>query len=96
MTEKINRAKESLNTLWPDQAPDIISHCETLPKFNGITLTDFVRDHCTACGGDWCQMLLTGIRKISMPLYDLIPGDMGLNSFTCLCLVLVLLGVDFG
>ena len=51
-------------------------------------------NHCTACGGNWGGMLLTGIRELWPEVWDIIPDDMGHNAFTTICNLLVLLGVD--
>lgn len=49
---------------------------------------------CTACGGNWGGMLLTGIKSMWPELWDAIPEDMGANAFITICHLLILLGVD--
>ena len=49
--------------------------------------------HCTACGGDWGAMLLTGIKVLYPAVYDAIPDDMGHFAWRCLCEVLELLQI---
>ena len=51
-------------------------------------------DECTACGGNWGGMILSGIKEIYPTVYELIPDDMGIFVWGCLCSVLLLLGVD--
>lgn len=51
-------------------------------------------DHCVACGGNWGGMLLTGIKELFPTVWELIPEDMGRQSYSCLCCVLMLCGVD--
>ena len=58
-----------------------------------MTFDQFL-DHCTACGGNWGGMLLTGIRKLWPEVWDIIPNDMGVHAFTTICNLLILLGVD--
>lgn len=50
-------------------------------------------DHCIACGGDWGQMLLTGIHALFPEVYDAIPDDMGLFAWGALCITLRACGV---
>lgn len=49
---------------------------------------------CTACGGNWGGMLLTGIKSMWPELWDAIPEDMGVHAFTTICSLLIILGVD--
>ena len=51
-------------------------------------------DECTTCGGNWGGMLLSGVRKLWPEVWDMIPDDMGVNAFTTICNLLILLGVD--
>lgn len=39
-----------------------------------MTLKEFV-SHCTACGGNWTAMLLSGLKEVNKPLWDSIPND---------------------
>ena len=64
-----------------------------LAKKTPMTFDQFL-DHCTACGGNWSGMLLTGVRKLWPEVWDIIPDDMGVHAFTTICNLLVLLGVD--
>ena len=52
--------------------------------------------HCTACGGNWGGMLLTGIKELYPGVYEAIPDQMGRNAFFVICAILDLLQVDFG
>lgn len=51
--------------------------------------------HCTACGGNWGGMFLTGIKALYPEVYEAIPDQMGKNAFFVICAVLDLLQVDF-
>lgn len=64
-----------------------------VPTDDVNTFDDFLK-HCTACGGDWGQMLLTGIKALWPTVYDAIPDDMGVNAFSALIHVLVLCDVE--
>lgn len=37
-----------------------------------MTLDTFM-NHCTACGGNWTAMLMTGIKKVAPEVYDQMP-----------------------
>ena len=76
---------------WPDDAEKVISACDAEQPFDG-TQDDFL-SHCTACGGNWGGMLLTGIKALWPKVYEAIPDNMGTMAFGCLCNTLVLLGV---
>ena len=58
-----------------------------------MTFKQFL-DNCTACGGNWGGMLLTGINKLWPDVWKAIPDEMGVQAWCCLCSVLVLCGVD--
>ena len=55
--------------------------------------TDEFLTHCTACGGDWGAMLLTGIKALYPEVYDAIPDNMGHFAWRCICETLELLQV---
>lgn len=57
-----------------------------------MPFTEFLT-HCTACGGNWGGMLLTGIHELLPHIYDTIPEHMGKNAWACLCETLALCGV---
>ena len=58
-----------------------------------MTFTQFL-DNCTACGGNWSGMLLTGIDKLWPNVGNAIPDKMGAQAWGCLCSVLILCGID--
>jgi hypothetical protein len=84
--EAIQQVKEN----WGDDV--LVVAC--LATKTPMTFKEFL-EHCTACGGDWGGMLLTGVNKLYPEVWKAIPDDMGWNSFTTICALLVLLGVDF-
>ena len=67
---------------------EIIAQQNTTP----MTQKEFL-NHCTACGGDWGAMLLTGIKALYPVVYDAIPDNMGHFAFRCICEVLELLQI---
>lgn len=92
---KYEQVVECMNTVvdnWGERGKEVISACYYENPFNGNF--DKFLDNCTACGGNLGGMILTGIQKLYPKVYDLIPEDMGVFAFGCLCSVLVLLGVD--
>lgn len=66
----------------------VIDRQDTKP----MTMDDFLL-HCTACGGDWGAMLLTGIKALYPEVYDAIPDNMGHFAWRCICETLELLQV---
>ena len=50
---------------------------------------------CSACGGNWGGMLLTGIKRLYPEVWDAIPSDMGHNAWGCIIATLKLLKIDF-
>ena len=87
----------SMNTVefiianWKLRGIAIIEVIDTMEK-REMKYSEFL-EHCTACGGNWSGMLLTGIQELYPVIYDLVPDDMGLNSFAVISNVLGLLGV---
>ena len=87
----MDEAMEFIRKWWPEDAENVISACANEQPFNG-TQDEFL-NHCTACGGNWGGMLLTGIKELWPKVYEAIPNNMGTMAFGCLCDTLVLLGV---
>lgn len=90
--EMIETAKKDLVTAWGDAGSNVIRICETVAPFNG-TAKDFLQ-YCTACGGNWGGMLLTGIKELYPEVWDAIPDDMRIFAWAALCSTLILCGVD--
>ena len=85
-------SKANLLRNWGEDGEKVISACEKVAPFNG-TSKQFL-DHCIACGGDWGQMLLSGVKELYPEIWDLIPDNMGTFAFACIVDVLILLGVN--
>lgn len=90
--EMIETAKKDLVTFWGDTGFNVIKVCETVAPFNGAS-KEFLQ-HCTACGGNWGGMLLTGIKELYPEVWSAIPDDMGVFAWAALCSALILCGVD--
>lgn len=52
-------------------------------------------NNCSACGGNWGGMLLTGVEHLYPKVWDAIPDDMGHNAWNCIIATLKLLKIDF-
>ncbi len=65
-----------------------IEEQDTIP----MTMHNFL-DHCTACGGNWGAMLLSGINALYPEVYNAIPEDMGHFAWRCICETLELLQI---
>lgn len=83
-------SKETVIALWKLRGIALVETAEVRPI--NMSMKEFL-SHCTACGGDWGAMLLSGIRELSPVVYDLIPDDMGVFSFCAICELLYVLGV---
>lgn len=91
--EMINEATRLIERDWADSAKAVIDACNEVEPF-GAGGSDFVKNHCVACGGNWGGMLLSGIQKLYPKVWDAIPDNMGHEPFGKICSVLILCGVD--
>ena len=90
--EMIQEAHAQIVEEWGEAGKRVIEEAAKVTPFNSNS-KQFL-DHCTACGGNWGGMLLTGIRELYSAVWDAIPEDMGISPFACICSVLILCGVD--
>lgn len=90
--EMIIKAQKDLVMYWEETGKRVIEECAKVTPFNS-TSSEFI-NHCTACGGNWGGMLLTGIKRLWPDVWETIPDDMGIFAWNALCAVLVLCGVD--
>lgn len=91
--QQIINAQEMLVKYWGEDGKKVIVEIvETERK--PMTLNQFL-NNCTACGGDWGGMLLTGINRLYPNVWEAIPDDMGIQAWGCLTAVLILCGVNF-
>ena len=87
----IEEAQRTLVENWGDQGKEVIALAFKARKFDGNTKAWL--KFCTACGGNWGGMFLTGVRDLYPTVWDAIPDDMGVFAFDCICSLLILLGV---
>lgn len=87
----ITEAQDSLVRYWGEDGKKVIGQCFKEPKFGG-DIPAFIK-FCTARGGDWGKMFLSGIDYLYPEVYALIPNDMGSSAFNCIFYVMRLLGV---
>lgn len=86
---------ESQNYLvedWGVNGKAVIEECHKVNPFNK-PFSIFLKE-CTACGGNWGGMFLTGIEALYPNVYNYIPSNMGVFAFRDICAILVLCGVD--
>ena len=88
----IIEAQNYLVENWGEDGKKVIETCFRMAPFNDSF--DSFLNHCTAYGGNWGGMLLTGIKKLYPEVWEVIPNDMGINVWPCLLYTLLLLGVD--
>ena len=84
-------AQEMLVKHWGVYGEQVIAEAVRAER-KPMTFKQFL-DNCTACGGNWGGMLLTGINKLWPDVWKAIPDEMGIQAWGCLCSVLVLCGV---
>ena len=85
-------AQEMLVKRWGIRGEQVIAEAVRAER-KPLTFKQFL-DNCTACGGNWGGMFLTGIYKLWPDVWKAIPDHMGVHAWSCLCSVLVLCGVD--
>ena len=90
--EMREEAKSFLRDRWEEAGEKVIAKAEEA-KSEEMGLSEFL-SHCTACGGNWGGMLLTGIKELWPEVWKAIPEHMGTFAWSCLCETLVLCGVD--
>ena len=88
-TKDFSEALDYVRTEWGDDIIKEICFAEKKP----MPLDEFFT-YCTACGGNWGGMLLTGVRELYPAVWDAIPDNMGVNAFATICNLLFLLNID--
>lgn len=81
--------RDYISELWGNDVLNVIDKQTIIP----MTMNDFLK-HCTACGGNWGGMLLTGINELYPEVYNAIPDEMGHFAWSCICTTLRLLGIE--
>ena len=90
--EDIINAQANLVEHWEEDGKAVIAACLRETPYNK-SFKLFLNE-CTACGGNWGGMLLTGVKSLYPNVYDAIPDEMGAFAFSCICDTLLLLGVE--
>lgn len=88
----IQDAQDQIVESWGEEGKKVIEKCAQVTPFNNGSKAFL--DYCTAFGGNWGGMLLSGIRELYPEVWDAIPEDMGVFAWACICSVLILCGVD--
>lgn len=81
--------RECISVLWGDNVLEVIDNQTTTP----MTMDEFLK-HCTACGGNWGGMLLTGINDLYPAVYEAIPDNMGHFAWLAICTTMKLLNIE--
>ena len=87
--------KNSIIESWGDNGIAVIAASEKENK--AMTFDEFLKS-CTACGGNWGGLLLSGIKELFPETYEAIPEHMassGEKAFALLIDTLMLCGVQF-
>lgn len=91
--EKIIGYMKLLAKEWGKDGKKVVEKCfeADTKKMSG---NEFLT-HCSACGGNWGGMLLTGVKRLYPEVWDAIPDNMGHNAWNCIIATLNLLKIDF-
>lgn len=76
---------------WGEAGEKVIQECREVEPIN-LTTKQFL-DYCTPCGGDWGQMLLSGLKALRPTVWEAIPDNMGQFAWSCICETLSLCGI---
>lgn len=83
--------REYLVEEWGEAGERVLAEVTKIDKVE-MTMDDFL-GYCYACGGNWCAMLLSGIKELWPQIWDAIPGNMGHHAWVCLNVLIKLCGV---
>lgn len=93
--EDIKEIYSDIIELWGEEdGGNIIVAIHTSPRVE-MSFTEFFRDHCIACGGNWVSMVYSGIESIAPAVAAAIPDKITNPSkeFVTLHNIAYLLGV---
>lgn len=92
--KRVSEAIDSFYEYWTiDEAEKVIELCLNNPV--NISMREFL-EYCTACGGNWGGMLLSGIERLRPEVYEAIPNEIassGGEAFALICNVIYLLRI---
>lgn len=89
--EAITEAIDTIAKEWGEEGKEVVA--AAFEEHKKMEMKEFL-DHCTACGGNWGGMFLTGIKELYPKTYEAIPEDMGVFAFTLISYTLFLCGVN--
>ena len=78
---------------WGKDGENVVAECFKA-NTRKMSCNDFL-ENCSACGGNWGGMLLTGVKRLYPEVWEVIPEDMGHNAWGCIIATLKLLKIDF-
>lgn len=87
----MKKAEDFLIEIWKEDGKKVVDECSKAKPFEG-SMNDFL-SHCTAMGGNWGGMLLSGLKEIYPSVWDAIPDNMGTFAWAGICSVLELLNI---
>ena len=94
--DEIKEAHDTLVKYWGEDGKRVIEAIFNRNDRNldhGMSMKGFL-ESCTACGGNWGGMLLSGIKRLFPTVWNAIPNDMGAHAWECICYTLMLCGID--
>ena len=83
--------REYLEAVWGEDGTKVLAEIDAITT-TPMTAKEFL-EHCTACGGNWGGMLLTGIRELYPNVWNAIPDDMGIYAWNAICSLCTLLNI---
>ena len=95
--DEIKKSHDNIVRYWGEDGKRVIEAIFNMDSdtmsARGMTMREFLQS-CTACGGNWGGMLLSGIKRLFPSVWDAIPNNMGDYAWVCLCDVLTLCGIS--
>ena len=96
--DEIKEAHDALIRWWGEDGKRVIEAIFNMKGDDtilscGMSMREFLQS-CTACGGNWGGMLLSGIKRLFPTVWDAIPNDMGDYAWACICYTLLLCGIN--
>lgn len=91
--KEIKDAMDMITEDWGANGEKVIEICFNT-EVKKMDMKQFLQE-CTACGGNWGGMLLSGIKRLYPSVWEAIPDDMGHRAFAVICCVLTLLHIEY-
>lgn len=98
LTKRLVSAQETLVKEWAPETTEAVFAAISRMDFTPIAGKEFL-NHCTACGGDWGAMFLSGVKSLWPEVWEALPDRLGRDGAHAWCnitSVTVLCGVDWG